>query len=32
MYPITLDLNKKSVLIIGAGSVGERKINTVCEA
>jgi len=32
MYPITLDLNKKPVLIIGAGSVGERKISTVCEA
>ncbi|MFC1492375.1 bifunctional precorrin-2 dehydrogenase/sirohydrochlorin ferrochelatase [candidate division KSB1 bacterium] len=32
MYPITLDLNNRPVLIIGAGNVGERKIVSVCEA
>ncbi len=32
MYPITLDLKKKPVLIIGAGNVGERKIRSVCDA
>ncbi|KPK96252.1 hypothetical protein AMJ80_00965 [bacterium SM23_31] len=32
MYPITLDLNGKPVLIIGAGSVGERKIMSVYNA
>jgi len=32
MYPITLDLKGKPVLIIGAGNVGERKIMSVYNA
>ena len=32
MYPITLDLKNKPVLIIGAGKVGERKILAVNNA
>ena len=32
MYPITLDLKEKPVLIIGAGNVGERKIMSVHNA
>jgi len=32
MYPIILDLAEKKVLVIGAGEVGERKINSLVQA
>jgi precorrin-2 dehydrogenase/sirohydrochlorin ferrochelatase len=31
-YPINLDLNGKPVTVIGAGSVGARKIRALCDA
>ena len=31
-YPINLDLTGKPVTVIGAGSVGARKIRALCDA